>query len=70
MMNQNLFADWCREPNRNVVLQVSSPTPEAIAMAQAQMNETFPQPVNIPRKTAPRRLPDLAPAILLAGVRD
>jgi hypothetical protein len=64
MLNQNLFQHGS-EVNSNVVIQIGPPTQEEIAAAKLQMDETFPTPVAVLRKAAPRlRVQVPSPALL------
>jgi len=58
MLNQNFF-QLASEPNSNVVLQVSAPTPERVESAKLQLSDSFPPPVPVARKAGSRRHPEL-----------
>jgi hypothetical protein len=65
MLNQNFF-QLGSEPNHNVVIQVSSPTPEQVESAKLQFSDSFPPPVPVARKAGSRRHPELPIAALLS----
>ena len=58
MLNQHLF-QLGSEPNSNVVIQVSPPTPEQVESAKLQLRDSFPPPVPVARKAGSRRHPEL-----------
>jgi hypothetical protein len=64
MLNQNLF-QFESEPNSNVVIQVSAPTPEEVESARLQLCNIFPPPVPVARKVDSKRKPEVPAAAIV-----